>query len=1243
LRVNVGADNQRFEIRQKLGAGGMGVVYEAFDRYRNAVVALKALLRTDAPAISGFKREFRALAGINHRNLINLYELVDLDGELLFTMELVRGTTFLAYVRGDDDIAGSTTSEKAPLALAELETRTIDTVAGSTAVPAVSGYLDEERLRDAFGQLCEGVVALHTAGRLHRDIKPSNVLVERETGRVVLCDFGLAADVSNHDVYVTSSDRLVGTVAYMSPEQAGGRPLTRASDWYSMGIVLYRALTGTVPFLGARDNMLRVKQMSEPVSSRSLVADLPADLAELCEELIKLDPGERPDGPEIMRRLGRRASVPKMMVEAAMSSRRPFVGRRGELAKLQLAFEDVRHGEAVSVFVRGRSGMGKTALVREFLGRIQRDFGAMVFSGRCFQNELLRYKAFDNLIDDIAASLASRRGAEVDALLPPETTALARLFPALKRIPAVAEPRRRTFGALDPSEQRRLAFRGLRELLANLSDTGPLALFIDDLQWGDVDSAALLVNTVLGPDAPPLLLVATYRQEEEHTSPLLLELERLRHVTRGATPPRLISLGPLSEPETDALAAQLLASTGDDARAPTIAREARGHPLLVDELVRHHATRLATGSDSETGPPSLDQMLRSRFAHLPATAREILAVVAVAARPTPIAVVESAVDADSEIGPSLALLEAQNLLRPHAHDELVPFHDRVRESVITELGEAAVRDYHRRLAEALQRTGRATPRILVEEWLGAGDRERAALDALPAAAEAVEALAFERAAELYSLAIEFAGGAEDERALRIRRAEALENAGHCSAAADEYLRAAEGAHAASNVELRQKAALAFLRCGHIDHGVDILADVLRVLGYRYKPPGGWTLPRLLLTRGRLRLRGVRWKQRDESQVTREDLARIDACWTASVGLGMADTMIGADFQSRHLLAALRAGEPVRLARAMALEIAFLSVTTRGRRRAAKLLPRLRALADELDDPYLHGVSGGCLTLYCYQNGEFARAVAIAETCMKILRTQCAGVSWEVATGEMYRLWALYFLGEIRTMAHDAVALRASARDLGDLYGVGNLSTGVPAIGTLFADGDIEAVEEMVDRAMEQWPRSRFHLQHYFAGLSRVMCAFHRGRHAESHEQIEELWTKSSRAMLSRIDMIHFELRHMRVQCAIGRKELAHAERSARYIERHAAVTLRPIGTALRGAAAAARGNDDTAVDLLGRAQEQLTAAGILGFGNAARHARGAIIGGDGGTEMQASARRWAIEQGIAAPERVFASLILCQR
>jgi serine/threonine protein kinase len=148
--------NGRFEIVRRLGEGGMGVVYEAFDRARQHKVALKTLFRVDAAGIYRLKQEFRALSGVAHPNLVALYELFA-EAELwFFTMELVDGRELVAALRDG-------------------------------AAPG------DGALRDAFAQLVHGVQAIHAAGKLHRDLKPSNVLLTAD-GRVVILDFGLVID-----------------------------------------------------------------------------------------------------------------------------------------------------------------------------------------------------------------------------------------------------------------------------------------------------------------------------------------------------------------------------------------------------------------------------------------------------------------------------------------------------------------------------------------------------------------------------------------------------------------------------------------------------------------------------------------------------------------------------------------------------------------------------------------------------------------------------------------------------------------------------------------------------------------------------------------------------------------------------------------------------------------------------------------------------------------------------------------
>src|SRR3982751_388800 len=257
------AGTDRFKIRRRLGSGGMGIVYEAHDRETDRVLALKALTRTEASDIFRFKREFRALADVAHPNLVSLYEFMS-DGQFwFFTMELVRGVSFIEYVRPGfrtrslhhsgfatlikNDDTDDAPDHEADTVEFDLDQSPTHGKSSSSLAQLPPTLLDESRLRFAIKQLAEGLHGLHETGKLHRDIKPSNVLVTRE-GRVVVLDFGLVAELG--PLGLASTNESVGTPAYAPPEPAAALPVSQAGDWYSVGVMLFEALARRLPFEG---------------------------------------------------------------------------------------------------------------------------------------------------------------------------------------------------------------------------------------------------------------------------------------------------------------------------------------------------------------------------------------------------------------------------------------------------------------------------------------------------------------------------------------------------------------------------------------------------------------------------------------------------------------------------------------------------------------------------------------------------------------------------------------------------------------------------------------------------------------------------------------------------------------------------------------------------------------------------------------------------------------------------------
>ena len=592
---------------------------------------------------------------------------------------------------------------------------------------------------------------------------------------MVLLDFGLVAELDGGEgpppggvgpdepegqggrSYQSTNRQIAGTAAYMSPEQAGGRPLTQASDWYAVGVMLFHALTGRMPIEGGGRQVLGRKQKLDAPAPSELAPAIPRDLDSLCVDLLRRDPEARPSGGEILARLALDADAdadPSAEADAS-PGRDLFLGRDRHLAELGSAFGAMVAGRAVVCHVEGRSGVGKSTLIERFLGELAARHDAVILSGRCYEQESVPYKAVDSLIDALTRELLMRSSRELARLIPPGIGTLARIFPVLGRIREVDEDEARGPGSTDPRELRRQAFGALRELLRRFGEVRPLVLAIDDLQWGDEDSVALLADLLRPPGEPRLLLLLSHRSEYSKVGACLKALESSLD---PALPRYRIAVEPLGGAETRALALALLGVSGPEAEAQAerIARDSEGSAFFVQELARHARSGR---SPESAGGGGLDEVLWGRIRRLPPEALRLLEAAAVAGKPIPLRLVRDASGVGSVPPLALSELRSGRLLRcsgPGLDDLVEAYHDRVRETVSAHIGADARKGYHGGLAIALEQSGDADPETIAVHYLGADEPGRAGRYYERAADQAARALAFERAEDFYRRAIDLA-------------------------------------------------------------------------------------------------------------------------------------------------------------------------------------------------------------------------------------------------------------------------------------------------------------------------------------------------------------------------------------------------------------------------------------------------------------------------------------------------------
>ena len=632
-----------YVIETQLGAGGMGEVYRAHDTRLRRDVAIKLIsdaLSTDRVAIDRFIREALAVSALNHPNIVTIYETGEIAGARYIAMELVRGRTLRELVR--ERMAWT-------------------------------------RAADIGRQAAEALAVAHAAQIVHRDVKPENVMV-RDDGYVKVLDFGLARieRPSGGTALTVSLDThtgvVIGTIGYMSPEQARGEAVTTASDVFSLGVVLYEAFTGQHPFPAASPlGVLHAILGDQPLGPGRLLPDLPMAFDQLVLECLQKDARLRPSAAEVAERLRapQASAQPQVSTAAVDSAPGPLVGRQEESRALDHAWRQARSGNGLLVTIAAEAGFGKTAFVDAFLGHLLTgDEPVRVARGRCSER-LAGSDAYLPVLEALESLLKNDRHGS-----------LGRVMKAVAPnwyVQIVSQPQQ------DASAIRQAAEAGTgspqrmkRELLAFLEEAArltPLAMFLDDVHWSDGATVELLGYVASRLPGLRVLIVATYRPSDvAHTRhpflPLKLDLQ-----VRGTS--REIALSTL---DLDAVHAYVnLEFPGNqlpDAFVRLVHRKTEGHPLFMVDLLRDLRRRGAivpSGDGFVLTAPLLDlerdvpesarSMIQRQIDVLTEADRRLLGAAAVQGVDFDSAIVAHALEADEEeIEEALDRIEREHAL-----------------------------------------------------------------------------------------------------------------------------------------------------------------------------------------------------------------------------------------------------------------------------------------------------------------------------------------------------------------------------------------------------------------------------------------------------------------------------------------------------------------------------------------------------------------------------------------------------
>jgi len=748
-----------YTVIGELGRGGMAVILTARHCETDEVRAIKLMLPGAhvEEVIQRFHLEFDILARLDHPGVLRVFEAGDLDGRPYIVMELLDGIELGRAVESWKDIQPAERFERARQAL----------VSVATALEYV-----------------------HTQGLVHRDVTPSNIMVLKD-GTIRLMDFGV---VKEPGADLTSVGEVVGTAAYIAPEQITGARVDARTDLYALGAVLYLMLTGRRPFSARTLAGYLDKHLNRPVRPpRELVPTVPKALNDICVRLLAKEPAARfGSSSHLLHALDEPAASDDLLDNASWDP--GVVGRASEIAQVREAVARLAAGTGGLMVVEAAYGMGRTSLSEEAIKSAQR-FGMITTIGR---NTAPDQRAFEGYRESYQELLDDSSG----------PTALAIAFGNKQAGDATLEKWR--------------VFSAFKELLER---SGPHLMVLDDLDRGDrgsIEMTEYLVRNLVGEAKHPLLILIT-RGPVEGGDPLNEVLDG----GETGVDAEHVRLGPLSVGAVEEL---LLSLVRDDPKVALLARriqrEGEGVPFFVREMLRGliaqgvivrgpngergHITisEKAIGTSSLPVPSSIREAIQARLAPLEETHKTLVGVLAVARQEVDLDMLCMAALMDTErVLHGMERLIDGGLVRERLVGETERFElaqNRLKDVVLEGLSLDIKRKIHQRIGESLERAQRRRLSFVVESLAYHFEQGEVpskaypyliqASDKLMARTFVAEALEYlDRALRIEADAREYMTLDDADRRLadlRLKRAKALYHLGQLSESAKELGKAA---------------------------------------------------------------------------------------------------------------------------------------------------------------------------------------------------------------------------------------------------------------------------------------------------------------------------------------------------------------------------------------------------------------------------------------------------------------------